>query len=280
MVQKWILRSMTCKAFVVAIRCGLVRRGLCLVAAGCCLICKVSAAQQQQSGLPDAPSASAQSQTAQQGTNRLASGVGFVLLLDRKSLVFPDLATNKGPLTSWGKFKLAANNSVSLSTVGATLISAAYGQAIDSPSGYGQGGSGYAKRFGSGMARSASDNLFGTFLIASMLHEDPRFYVKRNLTFKQAVKYSAARVVLTRNDSAKLVVNYAGLLGPLAGEALANTYWPEQNRGVGSTFVRYASDLGWRFGGNLLRQYWPQINRKLRLAPLATEPEIPVSSKP
>jgi hypothetical protein len=250
------------------------------MAACCCFAWEVSVAQQDQSGVPDAPSANAQSQTGSQTTNPLASGVVFFQLLERKSLVFPDLATNKGPLSSWGKFKLAANNSVSLSTVGAALAGAAYGQAIDSPSGYGQGGSGYGKRFGSGMARSASDNFFGTFLIASIMHEDPRFYVKRNLTFKQAVKYSAVRVVITRSDSAKLVVNYAGLLGPLAGEALANTYWPEQNRGVGSTLVRYASDIGWRFGGNLLRQYWPQINRKLRIVPPPAEPETAPSIKP
>ena len=213
------------------------------------------------------------SQTASHGTNPLSTGVDFVQLLERKSLVFPDLATVRGPLSSWDKFKLAANNSVSLSTVGAALLGGAYDQAIDSPSGYGQGASGYGKRFGSGMARAASDNLFGTFLLASMLHEDPRFYVKKDLSFKQAVKYSAVRLVRTRSDSGRPVVNYAGLLGPLAGEALANTYWPEQNRGVGSTFVRYASDIGWRFGGNLLRQYWPQVNRELRLAPSAAEPD-------
>ena len=215
--------------------------------------------------------AAAPSQTPPQETNPLASGVNLVQLLERKSLVFPDLATNKGRLTSLDKFQLAANNSVSLATIGSALIAGAYGQAIDSPSGYGQGASGYGKRFGSGMARSASDNLFGTFLIASILHEDPRFYVKTGLSFKQAVKYSAVRLVKTRSDSGNPVVNYAGLLGPLAGEALANTYWPEENRGVGSTFIRYASDLGWRFGGNLLRQYWPQINRKLRLVPSGSQ---------
>jgi hypothetical protein len=271
---------MACKAFAMAIRRGLVRRNLWLMIAGCCLICEAGVAQQEQAQAPDAPSASVQSQTTPQGTNPLASGVGFVQLLARKSLVFPDLATDRGPLNSWGKFKLAANNSVSLATVGSALLAAGYDQAIDSPSGYGQGGSGYGKRFGSGIARSASDNLFGTFLLASALHEDPRFYVKRGLSFKQAVKYSAVRLVLTRSDSGRPVVNYAGLLGPMAGEALANTYWPEQNRGVGSTFVRYASDLGWRFGGNLLRQYWPQINRKLRLAPLAADQDVPTSSKP
>ena len=246
-----------------------------------CLLSVLSVAQQTQSGVaPDAPSASTQAQTAPQETNPLRSGVDFVQLLERKSLVFPDLATNKGPLSSWGKFKLAANNSVSLATVGAALIGGAYGQAINSPSGYGQGGSGYGKRFGSGMARAASDNMFGTFAIASLLHEDPRFYVKKDLSFKQALKYSAARVVHTRSDSGKRVFNYAGLLGPLAGEALANTYWPKQNRGVGSTFVRYAADIGWRFGGNLMRQYWPQVNRKLQLAPPLAESEIPASDKP
>jgi hypothetical protein len=54
---------------------------------------------------------------------------------------------------------------------------------------------------------------------------------------------------------------------PLAGEALANTYYPEGNRDIGSTFIRYGADLGWKFGGNLLRQYWPIINKKVRLTP-------------
>jgi len=251
-----------------------------LTATTCCLACSVGLAQQPESGaVPDAPSASTQSQTTPQEANPIQTGVNFVQLLERKSLVFPDMATSKGSLDSWGKLQLAANNSVSLGTIGASLIGAAYGQAIDSPSGYGQGGSGYGKRFGSSLARSASENFFGTFLLASVLHQDPRFYVKQNLGFKQAVKYSAVRMVYTRSDSGGRVINYSGLLGPLAGEALANTYWPEENRSVGSTLVRYASDLGWKFGGNLFRQYWPQINRKLRLAPPVSESDIPSSKK-
>jgi hypothetical protein len=181
--------------------------------------------------------------------------------------VFPDLATNQGPLSSWQKFKLAANNSVAFSTIGAAVIGSAFNQAIDRPSGYHQGAEGYGKRFGADMARAASDNIFGTFLLASALHQDPRFYVKENLSFKESVEYSAIRVFITRSDSGEKEVNYSGLIGPLMGEGLANAYYPDENRTVGGTFIRYASDLGWRFGGNLLRQYWPSINRKLRLAP-------------
>jgi len=222
--------------------------------------------------LPDAPSACAQPQQKEQSPNPLYSGVELVQLLERKSVVFPDLATSKQPFRSRDKFMLAVNNSVSLATIGAALVGAAFGQAIDSPEGYGQGGEGYAKRFGSEMARGTSDNLFGTFLIASVLHEDPRFYLKKNLSFSAAVEYSAVRVAITRSESGKRTVNFAGLLGPLAGEVLANTYFPEGSRGFDSTAIRYASDLGWKFGGNLLRQYWPKINRKLRLIPSAPEP--------
>jgi len=221
---------------------------------------------------PPPVSAGAQSQTASQGINPLQSGVVLVQLLKRKSVVFPDIATDFGRLNGWQKFELAANNSVALSTVASALLASGYGQAINSPAGYGQGGEGYAKRFGAEMARDASYNIFGNFLIASVLHEDPRFYVKKGLSFKQAVKYSAVRVVATRNDSGKRVVNFAGLLGSLAGEALANTYYPKGSRGAGDIFVRYASDQGWRFGANMLRQYWPRINKKLRLVPPVPEP--------
>ncbi len=231
-------------------------------------LCAGSVAQQDPSvPPPDAPSSTPQDQTAPHSNNPIQSSVGFFSILQRKSLVFPDLATGTGPLSPWQKFKLAANNSVSLATIGGDLLGAAYGQAINSPSGYGQGGEGYGKRVGAELARSTSSNLFGTFMLASMLHEDPRFYVKKNLSFMQSVKYAAVNVFVTRSDSGERVTNYSGLIGPLLAEGLANAYYPEQNRDVGSTFSRYASDLGWKFGGNLLRQYWPTLNRRLKLVP-------------
>ena len=81
------------------------------------------------------------------------------------------------------------------------------------------------------------------------------------------MEYSAKRLIFTRTDDGEKAINYSGLIGPLMGEGLANVYYPDENRTVGSTLTRYASDMGWRFGGNLLRQYWPSINRKLRIVP-------------
>lgn len=244
-----------------------------MLAAICSLAAAVGTAQQSQpSPLPDAPSAAPQQPAAPHDDNPLQSSSSFLSVLSKKSFVFPTLATSTGPLSPGEKFKLACYNSVSLATIGGALVGSAYGQAVNSPAGYGQGAEGYGKRFGADMARSASANLIGNFAIAAALHEDPRFYVKKGLSFKESVKYSAYRLFVTRSDSGEHVANFAGLVGPLAAEALATTYYPNGNNGVGDVFSRYGSDMGWQFAGNLLRQYWPTINRKLHLLPPVPEP--------
>jgi len=232
-------------------------------------LCGISIAQQTP---PDAPSATEQSAKA---GSPLKNSVDFAVLMQKRSHVFPDIAMNGDRLNAGDKFKLAVDNSVSLSTFGIAIIGAGWGQAVDRPSGWGEGGEAFGDRLGAELARSASDNFFGTFIIASALHEDPRFYVRRHLSFVRSVKYSAARVFLTRSDSGDRVVNYAGLLGPLASEGLANVYYPDNNRTAGATITRYGSDLAWKFGGNLARQYWPAINRKFHLM----QP-VPISPAP
>lgn len=242
-------------------------RPFSLVALSCYLMCAPLIAQQAQPTItPDAPSAPQQPTAEREPSNPLQSGVAIFLTLQKESVVFPDLATAHGQLSSWNKCELAANNSVALSTFGGALAGAAIGQARNRPAGYGQEFGGYGKRFGADMARAASYNLFGTCLLASVTHEDPRFYVRKQLSFRQSLEYAAVRLVFTRNDSGAAVVNYSGLLGPLAGETLADTYYPQGSRGVGSTLIRYSTDMASRFGGNLLRQYWPRINRRLQLA--------------
>jgi hypothetical protein len=113
------------------------------------------------------------------------------------------------------------------------------------------------------MARTATNNFFGTFVLASLLRQDPRFFVRKSPTFREAVRYSLTRLVKTRTDSGEEAVNLSGLVGPLMGEALANAYLPGQERTLGNTLTRYAGDMGWRALGNLFREYWPSLSRRL-----------------
>jgi hypothetical protein len=190
-------------------------------------------------------------------------GVALYNMLQKKSIVFPDIATSNRRLSSGQKFQLFVDNSGSVHSISWAVLGAAFGQADNSPTGFEQGWDGYAKRFGASMARSASNEFFGTFVISSALHLDPRFYPEVNPTFGHAMKYSVQRVFVMRNDEGRDVVAWSRLVGPLMAEGLANVYWPERNRTVGDTFFRYGVDLATRAGGNMLREYWPVVFKKM-----------------
>jgi hypothetical protein len=214
--------------------------------------------------LPSNPEAQSDTGVGKEVTNTAMQPVKLYNLLDRKSIFFPDIAESTKPLSTGGKFKLFVDNSISVHSIGWAVLSSAVAQADNSPTGYEQGWDAYAKRFGSSMGRQASTEFFGTFILASALHEDPRFFPEVNPGFGHAVKYSVTRIFVTRNDGGRDVANVSGLVGPLMAEGLANVYWPDRNRSVGDTFLRYGLDLAVKAGGNLLREYWPTVYRKFR----------------
>jgi hypothetical protein len=233
----------------------------------CPLLCASSIEAQQPTAPPDTPTPAQQPNAAPPAQNTIQNGIAMALTLQKKSVIFPDLATGKTHLSGWDKCKLAANTSVAPSTVGAALLGSLVGQARGAPRGYGGGFEGYGKRFGADLARSASYNLFGPCLIASSTHEDPRFFVRSQLGFKASLKYAAVRLVYTRNDDGERVINYSGLGGSLAAETLANVYYPKGSRSVGDTMIRFSLDMVTRYAGHMLRQYLPQIDKRLKLSP-------------
>src|ERR1700722_18309767 len=207
---------------------------------------------------PDAPSA-----TKPPNPPPGIPGEGVFNLLQEKSLFFPNIATSTERLSTGGKFKLFVDNSISVSAITWGALSSAVSQADNSPTGYEQGWDAYGKRFGSFMARNASSEFFGTFVLASALHEDPRFFPDVNPSFGHAVKVSVKALFVTRSDDGRQVANISGLAGPLMAEGLANVYWPDRNRSVGDTFFRYGLDLATNAGGNLFREYWPVLYGKM-----------------
>lgn len=197
-------------------------------------------------------------------------GVAFYNLLEKKSIVFPDIAASVERLSTEKKFELFVDDSVSVHTMTWALLGSAVGQIDDSPTGFGEESGGYGKRFGSSMARQSSSNFFGTFVLASALHQDPRFYPEIRPGFFHAAKYSLQRVFVTRDDDGRDVANWSGLAGPMMAEGLANAYWPDRNRTVSDTFFRYGLDLATKAGGNMLREYWPVLWGKINPTPRAS----------
>jgi hypothetical protein len=226
--------------------------------------------------LPDSPLPKPQG-TAGQSKSTTGEIIGF---MTNRSLIFPDIATSAAPLSAGQKFKLFLNESVSPASFVYSAISAGFNQWRDVPHDYGQGAQGYGKRFGESMARSASQSFFGTFVTSSILHEDPRFFPQYHPTLWGSVKYAARRIVVTRTDSGRSTFNVAGFVGPIATEALANTYLPRSEQTGAKAAERIGSDLAWKFAGNMFKNYWPTLFKDLglnKLGVIPTPTAVPVT---
>src|SRR6266436_8072343 len=230
-------------------------------------VAATASAQQQPKpqDLPDAPVAKQQS-TPQEHQNRVQTTIE---VLQRRSIFFPDIATSAGPLSTKQKFELFANESVAPSRFLSSAAGAGIGQAQNSLAGYGQGAEGYGKRFASSMATAASTNFFGTFVIASVSHHDPRYFVTLHPGVRYRIGYALSRIVISRTDDGRNAANWPGILGPLLAESLANSYLPVKEQTAGRTFQRYGIRIGLNTASNALRQYWPTIFRRLGVTKIA-----------
>ncbi len=208
---------------------------------------------------PDSSAQNAQEKSAQ-------SPLGVIA---KRSWFYPDLARTSRPLTSGEKFKLFLDTSLSPPQILVSAASAGISEARGTLAGYGQGGEGFGKRFGSSMASNASSHFFGTFLLPSALHEDPRFFVRFNGGWKLRVGHALKRTLVIRTDEGGSRFNVPGTLGPLLAEGLANTYLPDSERTAGKTFERFGIRIGFGAVNNLLREYWPTIFKSLRIGKLA-----------
>jgi hypothetical protein len=216
------------------------------------------------SDLPDAPTPK-QDPAGTTQPKQEAPLEEWIGILGKRSIVFPDLAYHKGPLNSWQKFQLSVDETVAPSRFLGSAFTSAIGQARNSLPGYGQGWSGYGKRYGSSVASSASSHFFGTFLLPSALHQDPRYFVKLFGSPRSRILYAIERVVITHRDDGRETFNWSGVLGGLMAEGLANSYLPDGERTAGKTFGRFGVRIGFSSLGNVVKEYWPTIFKSLRI---------------
>ena len=218
---------------------------------------------------PQATAAPSPAQRKKPGKGALTATFG---ILSRRSLFFPELAHEKGPLTFKQKFDLASDESIAPSRFLSSAFTAGFEQARNAIPGYGQGAEGYGKRFGSSMATTAASNLFSAFVLASAFHQDPRYFVRPNGTFGQRIGHALRRMAITPTDSGGEAFNWSGILGALLAEGLANSYLPDQERTAGMTFQRFGIRIGASAGLNVLREYWPNIFKGLGMQKLVQDP--------
>jgi hypothetical protein len=183
---------------------------------------------------------------------------------DTSNTAIPNAPSAVKPLTAGGKLKIAAFDAVHPLRIAGAAVSAGIAQASDPYPEWGDGGEGYAKRFGAAVADEASGHIFKRFLFPSLLRTDPRYFRKATGSAGARIGYAATRVFVTRTDSGHQTVNASEFLGAASSAALSTVYYPRSGSSTSDAISRaglgVASDMGW----NVFKEFWPDIWKKLR----------------
>jgi hypothetical protein len=124
------------------------------------------------------------------------------------------------------------------------LGSAAFSQGLDHSPNYGTDTKAFFQRLGAAAARNSSEGIISDSIMATVLHEDPRYYkMGKGHSFVKRLGNAVEHVVLTRTDDGVQTINYSLISGNLAGSALTNAYYPPRNRSFGSTMTTFALSL-------------------------------------
>ena len=217
----------------------------------CGLAFLTAAARAQQSALPNAPSSSASAHAGQD-----AEGTHPAVASRREKFIFPGQTAPS--LTGKDKFNMGLIHGISFYSATGWVLAAEYNQVLDGAPNYGTDTGAYGQRLGSAALRGYSEEVFGTSILAPLLHEDPRFYrMGPGHSVARRTWYAVTRTLVTRNDVGGATANWSLLGGNLTGAALTNAYYPARNRSAGQTFRTYAGSMGGATFGFVVDEFLP-----------------------
>src|SRR3974390_725693 len=167
-------------------------------------------------------------------------------------------------LTPGQKFELTFLSYKTVFPYLAAGFQAGLSQASNSFEGYGQGGSGYGKRFGSALLDGVDSSFFSNFFYPVLFKQDPRYFRLGEGSKKRRIWYCIEQEFVTKKDSDRSpTFSYSNVLGALTAGSISNAYYPQEERGFGLTMSRTAISFGWGMVGNFLLEFWPDMSKGL-----------------
>jgi len=168
------------------------------------------------------------------------------------------------PLKASQKFRLFYRSVLDPAAFAVVGLEAGISQANNSFADYGQGASGYGKRYGAAFGDQVSSNFFGNFAYPVLLKQDPRYFRMGDGPVKRRVFYALAQEFVGHKDGGRKTFNWPTTLGALTAGSISNAYYPEADRGFGLTLSRAAVSMLYGSLSGLGSEFWPDISRKLR----------------
>jgi len=160
------------------------------------------------------------------------------------------------PLTPGGKAKRAFIQ-ILFPGIPATAAAAGIGMAADTKidRDYGMGGDGFVRRWGSAFGTNAVDLFVGDFLLASALHQDPRYHPSKRKGFGHRLGYAISRAVVTYSDSGKQEFNASDIFGTMVGTGASTAWHHTSDRKVEYWAERFGYAEATSVGFNIVKEF-------------------------
>jgi len=165
----------------------------------------------------------------------------------------------ESPLTPRDKAWLAARNFLDPFSLVTVAGEAGISVAADSHSPYGPGMPGFGRSVGVSLTEDMTGEFFGTFLIPSVVHQNPHYYRMEHARIRRRIGHAIVQVFWTRSDEGNGMPNYANLAGFAFDDAIANLYVPGRDTSFGASADRYAINLGSAPIGNFVNEFLPDV---------------------
>jgi hypothetical protein len=174
-----------------------------------------------------------------------------------------DTTAPVAPLKPRQKWSLALRETLDPFNIANAAFGSGFSQMGNQTPKYGEGGGAYIMRFGAAWADLATQNFFSAGVLATVLHQDPRYYRRgpQSGVVKRVV-YSLSRLAVTRQDSGREAFNASGIFGMALGIAASNAYYPSQSVRGSVMAERLSTSLTGGIVGNLMSEFWPDIQKK------------------
>ena len=162
------------------------------------------------------------------------------------------------PLTAAQKLRIATKDSFDYPLV---LLGAAYAglyQLENNHPEFGQGLTGYAKRFGTSYADQVSGNLMTEAFLPILLHQDPRYFRLAAGGVGRRTWYALSRIVVTHTDAGRTAFNYSEILGNGISAGIGLSYYPD-NRNGPDYLANWGIQLATDATSQVLKEFWPDV---------------------
>jgi hypothetical protein len=187
---------------------------------------------------------------------------GIDLLFNYLNMAGTKKTTEFKPLTQKERTQLYLKTMINPLGYGKVALSAGIDQWKDKPEEWEQGASGYGKRFANILGQYSIQRTV-TYGLASILHQDNRYFNSGKKGFWPRTGYALSSAVLARHDDGSRGVSISQLGGVAAG-AFAARLWlpPSQNSGEDGA-VSFAITMGSNAAFSIIKEFLPDLGRAI-----------------